>query len=70
MFTVSSRSPIREETEEEKLTIFEREFGTKNDLDGCYHVFLDIGSNRGVQPRKLFEPGSQNIIPIEFKNSW
>ena len=30
----------------------------KNDniLDGCYHVFIDLGSNIGVQIRKLFEP--------------
>ena len=25
-------------------------------LDGCYHVFIDVGSNIGVQIRKLFEP--------------
>ena len=24
--------------------------------DGCYHVFLDMGSNRGVHGRFLFEP--------------
>ena len=27
-----------------------------NMLDGCYHVYLDVGSNLGVQIRKLFEP--------------
>ena len=27
-----------------------------NILDGCYHVYLDVGSNIGVQIRKLFEP--------------
>ncbi len=25
-------------------------------LDGCYHVYLDVGSNVGVQVRKLYEP--------------
>ena len=25
-------------------------------LDGCYHVYLDVGSNLGIQVRKLFEP--------------
>ena len=25
-------------------------------LDGCYHVYLDVGSNIGIQVRKLFEP--------------
>ena len=28
----------------------------QNPLDGCYHVYLDVGSNIGVQIRKLFEP--------------
>ena len=27
-----------------------------NMLDGCYHVYLDVGTNIGVQIRKLFEP--------------
>ena len=27
-----------------------------NILDGCYHVYLDVGSNIGVQVRKLYEP--------------
>ena len=25
-------------------------------LDGCYHVYLDVGTNIGIQIRKLFEP--------------
>jgi len=25
-------------------------------LDGCYHVYLDVGSNVGIQIRKLYEP--------------
>src|SRR3989338_9329691 len=25
-------------------------------LDGCYHIYLDIGANTGVHARKLFEP--------------
>ena len=29
---------------------------SKNLLDGCYHVYLDVGSNVGIQVRKLFEP--------------
>ena len=28
----------------------------ENFLDGCYHVYLDVGSNIGIQVRKLFEP--------------
>ena len=27
-----------------------------NMLDGCYHVYIDVGSNLGVQVRKLMEP--------------
>ena len=27
-----------------------------NMLDGCYHVYLDVGSNIGIQVRKLYEP--------------
>jgi len=27
-----------------------------NPLDGCTHVFIDIGSNKGLQLRKLFQP--------------
>lgn len=27
-----------------------------NELDGCYHVFLDVGSNIGNTIRKLYEP--------------
>lgn len=35
-----------------------RRLGIKdvNPLDGCLHVYLDVGSNIGVQVRKLFEP--------------
>ena len=27
-----------------------------NPLDDCYHVYLDVGTNVGIQIRKLFEP--------------
>ena len=27
-----------------------------NFLDGCYHVYLDLGTNVGIQVRKLYEP--------------
>jgi len=32
-----------------------------NPLDGCLHVFLDLGSNRGLQIRKLYEP---HLFPL------
>ena len=25
-------------------------------FSGCYHVYLDVGSNIGMQTRKLYEP--------------
>jgi len=28
----------------------------RNELDGCYHVFLDVGSNIGNTVRKVYEP--------------
>ena len=34
-----------------------------NPLDGCVHVYLDVGSNIGVQVRKLFEP---NLYPDAY----
>ena len=33
-----------------------RKISNTNMLDGCFHVYLDIGSNIGVQIRKLYEP--------------
>ena len=32
------------------------EDGRTNILDGCRFVYLDVGTNIGVQIRKLFEP--------------
>ena len=34
---------------------FQKEY-SYNILDGCYHVYIDVGTNIGVQIRKLFEP--------------
>ena len=39
----------------------------ENFLDGCYHVYLDVGSNIGTQIRKLFEPEKypgSNVLSI------
>jgi len=35
-----------------------------NPLDGCLHVYLDLGTNRGVQVRKLYEPSLFPLAPI------
>jgi len=34
----------------------EKEEVPANPLDGCTHVFIDIGSSKGLQLRKLFQP--------------
>ena len=39
----------------------------QNILDGCYHVYIDVGTNIGIQIRKLFEPEKfpgANVHPI------
>ena len=36
----------------------------QNFFDGCHHVYLDVGSNIGVQIRKLFEPERYPDAPI------
>jgi len=41
-----------------------------NILDGCRHVYLDMGSNQGIQIRKLYEPQlfpGAPILPIFYK---
>merc|ERR1711892_430362 len=39
--------------------------GEDNPLDGCLHVFIDLGSNRGLQIRKLYEPHTFPLAPIQ-----
>ena len=36
-----------------------------NPLNGCLHVFIDLGSNRGLQIRKLYEPHTFPLAPIQ-----
>ena len=41
-------------------------------LDGCRHVYLDVGSNIGVQVRKLYQPElypGAGILPV-FKEAF
>ena len=49
----------REQVEEE-----EPHQAAANPLDGCLHVFLDLGSNRGLQIRKLYEPHLFPLAPV------
>jgi len=42
----------------------ENEENIKNELDGCLNVYLDMGSNIGVQVRKLFQPRLYPKAPI------
>ena len=37
--------------------------------DGCRHVFLDIGANRGVSVRKLFEPHAYPIDNYDWDHA-
>ena len=42
-----------------------------NILDGCFYVYIDLGSNIGVQIRKLFEPElypEAKVHPIFYSN--
>jgi hypothetical protein len=34
--------------------------------DGCEHIFLDLGSNAGVQIRKLYEPHKYSIAKSQL----
>jgi len=36
-----------------------------NPLDGCLHVFIDLGANRGIQVRKLYEPHTFPLAPVQ-----
>ena len=39
----------------------------ENFLDGCKHVYLDMGTNTGVQIRKLYQPHlfpNASVLPI------
>ena len=38
--------------------------GGENPLDDCLHVFIDLGSNRGLQIRKLYEPATFPLAPV------
>ena len=57
---------------EETVSLLDPEYS--NILDGCYHVYLDVGSNLGIQVRKLFEPFKypkakiKNVFDILFGN--
>jgi len=51
LFLVTSNAAVeRRWAADEKLSSW------KSDLDGCYHVYIDVGSHRGIQVRKLYEP--------------
>lgn len=34
-------------------------------LDGCWDVYLDVGTNIGIQIRKLFEPEAYQAAPVQ-----
>ena len=51
---------IKQTVQNEILTVIktakENAYNKVSILDGCYHIYLDVGSNIGIQVRKLFEP--------------
>lgn len=51
LYTINTQYKHTEVSSAERL-----ELEYSNLLDGCYHVYLDVGSNLGIQVRKLFEP--------------
>ena len=44
--------------------VVDEERDSVNPLDGCLHVFIDLGSNRGLQIRKLYEPNTFPLAPV------
>jgi hypothetical protein len=58
--TVEPKLKPKPKSKSKSISKFESEFGTVNELDGCFHIYLDVGSNVGIQVRKLFEP---NLYP-------
>jgi len=56
--------------EQTNLPIFDPEL-KPNILDGCHHVYLDMGTNIGIQIRKLYEPQlfpDASMLPIFDKH--
>ena len=49
-------APSESEEENTKAAAENKNLSKKKLGDGCYHVFLDVGSNVGVHGRFLFEP--------------
>ena len=49
----------------EKPAEGENKVETENPLDGCLHVFIDLGSNRGLQIRKLYEAHMFPLAPVQ-----
>jgi len=53
------------------FTSFKREEeGMREWLRGCKYIYLDVGSNRGIQVRKIFEPylyPEADVLPV-FEN--
>ena len=63
---LENKEAITPTTDFKTTTIARKE----NFLDGCYHVYLDVGSNIGIQVRKLFEPEKYpkaHVLPVYDK---
>jgi len=53
-----------QEIEEKIVQLTQESLQTKKLLDGCHHVYLDIGTNIGIQIRKLYEPKKYDAAPV------
>ena len=58
------RSGVPQRASLESLVVASGPPEAGNPLDGCLHVFLDLGSNRGLQIRKLYEPHLFPLAPV------
>ncbi|CAF0951545.1 unnamed protein product [Adineta steineri] len=58
---------IENDTSLKKTTIQCSDVSSKNFLDGCRYIYIDMGTNIGVQIRKLYEPQlypNASVVPL------
>ncbi|CAF1054851.1 unnamed protein product [Adineta steineri] len=58
---------IENDTSLKKRTIQFSDVSSKNFLDGCRYIYIDMGTNIGIQIRKLYEPQlypNASVVPL------
>jgi len=58
------RTELLKSMKEARSFNWKNEVDEGNPLDGCLHVFLDLGANRGIQIRKLYEAHTFPLAPV------